>query len=98
MIEEKVTLETAELAKTKGFQFVDLPTQDLLERWLREIHQIRVFVGWRPNIKKWDVHTFHLGLSGSEYAKRHKAIMKLPAYDSFELARETGLREALNSI
>jgi len=98
MIEEKVSLETARLAKTKGFDYGQPTSQDLLERWLRETHKLRVFVGWRPNKKVWDVHTFHLGLSGPEYVKRYKNLMSRPTYATYEQAREAGIVEALNMI
>ena len=45
MEEKYITFETAKLAKEKGFDFkgyVGYCTQALLQKWLREVHQIYV--------------------------------------------------------
>jgi len=52
MKEEKITLETAKLASERGYSpillgnsFRDkLPTQSLLQKWLREVHNITIIV------------------------------------------------------
>jgi hypothetical protein len=48
MQEELITLETAKLAKEKGFDYFNgiyktqRSTQSLLQKWLREIHKIDI--------------------------------------------------------
>ena len=39
------------------------PTQGLLQKWLREVHNINVFMNFKPNIKKWDFIPFDMGTS-----------------------------------
>lgn len=67
MSEELVTFETAKLAKEKGFDwknikilevksksaFLDNTTQSLLQKWLREVHDIHVGV----NVRVHEKHT-----------------------------------------
>lgn len=47
MEEQKITKQTAELGEVKGYPFYtypNVPTQTLLQKWLREVHQIYVDV------------------------------------------------------
>ena len=38
-------------------------------RWFREVHNLRGFIGYRPNVKKFDYHIYDMGLSGMDYVK-----------------------------
>ena len=45
MKEELITFDTAKIAKEKGFDLIarhQLPTQSLLQRWLREEHNLHI--------------------------------------------------------
>lgn len=79
---------------------IAVPTQSLLQRWLREKHGIHVFIGYRNNHKLWDSHAYDLTLSGPEYVKQRpfRSFNEQPVYDTFEEAVEAGLLEALNQI
>ena len=117
MREELITLETAKLAKEKGFDWCVLfgykpdgsrvdydieggyynynqldqenlsaPTQALLQRWLREVHNIDVYcIPWIYENKR--VYDFFVNYEGESRA-----------YSSYEKALEVGLQEALKLI
>lgn len=40
MSEQALKFATAKIAKEKGFEF--LPTQSILQKWLREVHKLEV--------------------------------------------------------
>jgi hypothetical protein len=62
------------------------PTQSLLQRWLREVHNTEVYV--TPWIyKEKNVYDFFINWEGESRA-----------YSTYELALETGLYEALKLI
>jgi len=81
-------------------QRCEAPTQSLLQKWLRDVHNIHVFIGRRPNIKKWDSHAYSLSLSGKEYVKERtmEKFRQQPLFDTYEEALESGLQEALKLI
>ena len=81
------------------FQYI-LVSQSLLQRWLREKYSIHVFIGYRPNTKKWDSSAYELTLDGKEYAKSHsfKKFLDKIIYNTYEEAVEAGLIEGLNLI
>jgi len=77
------------------------PTQAIMQRWLREVHNINVMIGFKPNIKKWDFMPYSMGMNGKEYVKYYKEYYKLHngrRYDTYELALEDSLVEALKLI
>lgn len=80
--------------------FTSLPTQSLLQKWLREVHQVHVFIGWRPNKKVWDSHAYKLTLGGPEYVRymNLSKFAKMPTYKTYEEALEAGLQEALKIL
>lgn len=129
MTEKLCTLETAILAKEKGFDWKTMayfnsegdlitpleyeieyyphepinhnsqdynwsrPTQALLQKWLREVHNIhlRPDLPWIKN--GWKIDGFCL-LSGEEIF----SINKYKKYKSYEEVLEIGLQEALKLI
>lgn len=56
MNEELIKLRNAEILPTKGF-ILDgkIPTQSLVQKWLRETHGINIFMSFKPNIKKCEL-------------------------------------------
>jgi hypothetical protein len=46
-------------------------------RFFMEKYNIRGFIGFRPNIKKFGIHVYDMSLSGMEYAKQRT----MEAYD-----------------
>lgn len=112
MEEQLVSLDTAKLAKEKGFEVlvgeafykqedgtyteglsnydepwyneIKRPTQSLLQKWLREIHKLKIYV--LPN-------------AGPLINMRDGVIFVGElAHDSYEEALEVGLKEALKLI
>lgn len=80
--------------------YIPAPTQSLVQKWLREIHKINVFVGFRMNVKKWDGHAYDMNLSGKEYVKIQtlQKYRDRPPFDTYEEAFEYGIIEGLSMI
>ena len=82
-------------------RLISAPTQSVLQRWLRENHNIDVSVEYKPNIKKWDFFPNDMNMNGVAYCKcRHTYYRANPErrFDTYELALEAGLCEALKNI
>lgn len=109
MTEQRVTLETAKLAKEKGFDIEycqcggfpecictdKSPTQSLLQKWLREKYYIEI------EIKPHSVSTSSLGkFSYSVGVKQHYQETEFieDCFTPYEDALEVGLQEALKLI
>lgn len=99
MTEELVTLETAMLAKEKGFDedLIARPTQDLLERWLREVHhlwlEIDTFIigdNWKTGFIFHRVQRINSNLEDGPEIR--------DSYETYELAREAALQHALKLL
>jgi len=107
---ELVELTTAQLAKEKGFYYsggmgvvidrstfkrTEIPTQFYLQRWLREIHNIRVFVVHNVSgFFGFEIRTF----DEPNLIGKWKRIGHIGHYDTYEKALEGGLVEALKII
>ena len=100
MEEQLISFETAKSAKEKGWEgdFVEshkiLTTQSLLQKWLREVHNIQVTIEfWNASSHnhKWKIQ-FH-----DEKVKINKTIFG-DYCESYEDALEQGLQEALKQI
>lgn len=115
MTEQRVTLETAKLAKEKGFDIpsgklyrettsehylinpeyaydfdIPAPTQSLLQKWLREVYNISVEVYICNGI--WISEVININNEQLLFDNSHKD------FNTFELALESGLQEALKLI
>jgi hypothetical protein len=85
----------------EGFEYnYDRPTVTELQRWLREEHNIHVFIGWRPNVKKFDSHAYSLDLSPEEYMKKRdfKTFREDELFDSYEEALESGVYQGFEQL
>ena len=106
MTDQLISFETAKLAKEKGFQelthkidWVDnerycIPTQSLLQKWLREKHDIhiivKVFGNSKSNLRTYATDIFLIG---------NKLITgRRKVENTYEEALETALFEALKLI
>jgi len=81
--------------------FYPAPTQGLLQKWLREIHNLNIFMSFKPNIKKWDYMVYDMNMNAIEYiqfANGYRRIYPDRRFDTYEIALESGLVEALNLI
>jgi hypothetical protein len=79
---------------------VHRPTITGLQKWLRNEHNIHVFIGFRPNVKKWDSHAYDMKLNGREYVLGHPLSKYITqgVYDDYESALEFGVVEGLELI
>lgn len=111
MKEELITYETAKLAKEEMFEFGDYTidnhkiTQALLQRWLREVHNIEVIVipVRQRDSSEWYCYDSVLLLRETRKSlkKMFRKMCKgdgLNLYETYEEALEAGLKEALNLI
>ncbi len=100
MKEQLVLLKTFNLALSKGFknhicildEWINLdsiPTQSLLQRWLREKHNIKLAILFRENISS-GIESWDWLIKGTEVVYRQ--------YKTYELALEAGLLEGLKLI
>ena len=99
MNEELIKLRNAEILPTKGF-ILDgkIPTQSLVQKWLRETHGINIFMSFKPNIKKWDFIPYFMSMNGKQYIEHNKEYLKINnerRYDTYEEALEDGIYESL---
>lgn len=108
MKEELIKFKTADLAEEKGYPFkyiitkelrkvpLNIPTQSLLQKWLREVYDVNnlnIFphslndklVGYRPWRGLVTMDNLYL-------------FNKEPSFKSYEEALEKGLQEALKLI
>lgn len=46
------------------------PLKSQFFKWVREKYNLRGFIGFRPNVKKFDYHIYDMSLSGIEYVKQ----------------------------
>jgi len=109
MKEQLIQFETAKLAKEKGFDwewgilynrldnylFIDLPTQSLLQKWLREKHKIFIELGLVDSLNDYWVRVDVSTLSSLETIWRNDPNNHLETY---EQALEAGLIEGLKLI
>ena len=69
-------------------------------RWFREVHNLRGFIGYRPNVKKFDYHIYDMGLSGKEYVTQRtmEAFNKDPLVGTYEEAELGCLKQLIQII
>ena len=71
--------------------YTSAPTFSQAFRWFREKHNLRGFIGFRPNVKQFDYHIYDMSLSGKEYVKQRtmeefNKDPKVGTYEEAELA------------
>jgi len=92
MTDQLITFETAKLSKEKGFDLINHlknglpPTQSLLQKWLRENHNIHIVIS--PTMGAIIVELLNPALTWGS----------IPPQKSYEEALEAGLIEALKLI
>lgn len=85
MTEELVKPETYKLATEKGFELYDNVSQNLLQRALREIYKLNIFV---VNYQSTKIFRFYI----------QDAYIDEVNYGSYEACLEQGLTKALSII
>ena len=71
------------------FQYaLSAPTFSQAFRWFRNKYNLRGFIGFRPNVKKFDHHIYDMSLSGREYVKQRtmEEFNKDPLVGTYEEA------------
>ena len=69
-------------------------------RWFREKHNLRGFIGFRPNTKQFDYHIYDMSLSGKEYVKQRtmEEFNKDPKVGTYEEAEQACLDKLIEII
>ena len=75
-------------------------TNTFVMDWIRENYNIHIFIGWRPNVEKWDSHHYSLDMKPIDYIKMRsmKAYNEDKLFDTYEEALESGISSALESL
>ena len=104
---ELISFETAKLAKEKGFNykknlwnidkdsFDNLPSQSLLQKWLRDIHKIQISI---DNTAITNVFTYNYTIKWFNHRLHFKSNDLEIRYDTYESSVEKSLQEALKLI
>jgi len=68
--------------------------------WLRENYNLHIFIGWRPNVQKWDSHHYPLDMEVRDYKKMRnmKAYTEDELFETYEEALESGIKSALEEL
>jgi len=76
------------------------PTFSQVFRFFREKYNLRGFIGFRPNIKKFDFHIYDISLSGIEYVKQRamEDFNKDPKVGTYEEAELACLQKLIEII
>jgi hypothetical protein len=77
--------------------FTSAPSQSLLHRWLREVHDIFINVNTQVE-DKWTYRITYLINGKHSKELRHFPLRNTNSYNTYEKALEAGLREALTLI
>ena len=103
MNEQLIGTKNSNLLPAKGFDLdgSTSTTQSLVQKWLREVHEINIFMHFKPNIKKWDFVPYFMSMNGEKYIKYNNQYRKVTGdrrYDTYEEALEDGIWESLQMI
>jgi len=76
------------------------PTITYLQKWLRDKHNIHVYIGYRMNIKKWDWDAYDMNMGAKEYVKTRtmQKFKDKELYDTYDEALEKGVDEAIQLL
>jgi hypothetical protein len=76
------------------------PLYQQVFRWFREKYNLRGFIGFRPNVKKFDCHVYDMSLSGKEYVKQrtHEEFQKDPKVGTYEEAELECIKELISIV
>ena len=76
------------------------PLKQQVFRWFREKYNLRGFIGFRPNVKKFDYHIYDMSLSGMEYVKQRtmEEYNKDPLVGTYEEAEDACIDKLIEII
>jgi len=98
MKEELISWKTAKLGESIGYPFKtipNVPTQSLLQRWLREVHKIEIDI--RPCFTCYDIDVWKNKGYDDEKDLDDDRDYK-GTFNTYESALEQGLYEALKLV
>jgi hypothetical protein len=83
-----------------GVKVIPTPTYSQAFRWFREKYNLRGFIGFRPNVKMFDYHTYDMSLSGLEYTKQRtmEEFNKDPKVGTYEEAELACLKKLIEIV
>jgi len=70
-------LQSMDYIEQQRWTFTPAPLYQQAFRFFMEKYNIRGFIGFKPNIKKFGTHVYDMSLSGMDYAKQRT----MEAYD-----------------
>jgi len=84
----------------KRFEIIKAPLYQQAFKWFREVHNLRGFIGYRPNVKQFDYHIYDMGLSGMDYVTQRtmEAFNKDPLVGTYEEAELGCLKQLIQII
>lgn len=93
ILETRSVSQNGDLAKNS----CNAPTFSQAFRWFMEKHNLRGFIGFRPNTKQFDHHVYDMSLSGAEYVKQRtlKEFNKDPKVGTYEEAELECLKKLI---
>lgn len=82
------------------YDTIDCPTFSQSFRWFREKHNLRGFIGFRPNVKQFDCHVYDMSLSGKEYVEQRtmEDYNKDPKVGTYEEAELECLKKLIQIV
>ena len=77
---------------------IPAPLWQQVTKWLRDKKKINVFIGFRPNVKKWDSYSYDMNMNGKEYVKQFtfKKYKNREVFDTYEQALESAIINYVN--
>jgi hypothetical protein len=91
---KRFSLKNGELDSDEDYNYLERPTQSLLQKWLREVHKISVestSCWWDDGKKEFEYNVYKKDLGGD-------SPCSLSVFKTYEEALELGLQEALKLI
>ena len=86
--------------KNSTSDYLSAPLYQQAFRWFREKHNLRGFIGFRPNVKQFDCHIYDMSLSGIEYTKQRtmEEFNKDPKVGTYEEAELECLKKLIEIV
>ena len=86
--------------KSERLTWFGTPTYSQAFRWFREKHNLRGFIGFRPNVKQFDCHVYDMSLSGKEYTEQRtmEEFNKDPKVGTYEEAEIECLKKLIEIV
>jgi len=96
---KRFSLKNGELDSDEDYKYLERPTQSLLQKWLREVHNINVWVSSKTTDKGNTIYIPHGRTIPDTIVKGLvKDVIVYKTFDKWEEAFEFGLQEALKLI